>query len=73
MIKKILHRCHLDDLSRIHDKHTVRHLQIGTDQVTLELMREGKYDQIFKQMETVLDVSKEHRFCGEDGIWVGAE
>ena len=51
----------------------LRHLQIGTDQVTLELMREGKYDQIFKQMETVLDVSKEHRFCGEDGIWVGAE
>ena len=30
-------------------------------------------DQIFKQMETVLDVSKEHRFCGKDGIWVGAE
>ena len=41
--------------------------------MTLELMREGKYDQIFKQMETVLDVSKEHRFCGKDGIWVGAE
>lgn len=54
-------------------KRGFRHLQIGTDQVTLELMREGKYDQIFKQMETVLDVSKEHRFCGEDGIWVGAE
>ena len=54
-------------------KRGFRHLQIGTDPVTIALMREGKYDQIFKQMETVLDVSKEHRFCGKDGIWVGAE
>ena len=38
-----------------------------------ELMREGKYDQILKRMENVLDLSKEHRFCGKDGIWVGAE
>ena len=50
-----------------------RHLQIGTDQVTIALMREGKYDQILKRMENVLDLSKECRFCGEDGIWVGAE
>ena len=54
-------------------KRGFRHLQIGTDQVTLELMREGKYDQILKRMENVLDLSKEHRFCGKDGIWVGAE
>ena len=54
-------------------KRGFRHLQIGTDQVTLELMREGKYDQILKRMENVLDLSKERRFCGEDGIWVGAE
>ena len=54
-------------------KRGFRHLQIGTDQVTLELMREGKYDQILKRMENVLDLSKEHRFCGNDGIWVGAE
>ena len=40
---------------------------------SLELMREGKYDQILKRMENVLDLSKEHRFCGKDGIWVGAE
>ena len=33
-------------------------------------MREGKYDQILKRMENVLDLSKECRFCGEDGIWV---
>lgn len=54
-------------------KRGFRHLQIGTDQVTLELMREGKYDQILKRMENVLDLSKERRFCGKDGIWVGAE
>ena len=54
-------------------KRGFRHLQIGTDQVTIALMREGKYDQILKRMENVLDLSKERRFCGEDGIWVGAE
>ena len=54
-------------------KRGFRHLQIGTDQVTIALMREGKYDQILKRMENVLDLSKECRFCGEDGIWVGAE
>ena len=54
-------------------KRGFRHLQIGTDPVTIALMREGKYDQIFKRMENVLDLSKECRFCGEDGIWVGAE
>ena len=54
-------------------KRGFRHLQIGTDQVTIALMREGKYDQILKRMENVLDLSKEHRFCGKDGIWVGAE
>ena len=54
-------------------KRGFRHLQIGTDQVTLELMREGKYDQILKRMENVLDLSKERRFCGKDGIWVGVE
>ena len=41
--------------------------------MTIALMREGKYDQILKRMENVLDLSKERRFCGEDGIWVGAE
>ena len=35
-------------------KRGFRHLQIGTDQVTIALMREGKYDQILKQMENVL-------------------
>mgnify|MGYP000099195244 CR=1 FL=1 len=54
-------------------KRGFRHLQIGTDPVTIALMREGKYDQILKRMENVLDLSKECRFCGEDGIWVGAE
>lgn len=54
-------------------KRGFRHLQIGTDPVTIALMREGKYDQILKRMENVLDLSKERRFCGEDGIWVGAE
>ena len=48
-------------------------IRIGTDQVTIALMREGKYDQILKRMENVLDLSKERRFCGKDGIWVGAE
>ena len=33
-------------------KRGFRHLQIGTDQVTIALMREGKYDQILKRMET---------------------
>ena len=32
-------------------KRGFRHLQIGTDQVTIALMREGKYDQILKRME----------------------
>lgn len=41
--------------------------------LTIALMREGKYDQILKRMENVLDLSKERRFCGKDGIWVGAE
>ena len=46
-------------------KRGFRHLQIGTDPVTIALMREGKYDQILKRMENVLDLSKECRFCGE--------
>lgn len=51
-------------------KRGFRHLQIGTDQVTIALMREGKYDQILKRMENVLDLSKECRFCGEDGTQI---
>ena len=46
-------------------KRGFRHLQIGTDPVTIALMREGKYDQILKRMENVLDLSKECRFCGK--------
>lgn len=50
-----------------------RHLQIGTDPVTLKRMREGKTEQILSQPEKTPDAADGHYYCGRDGIFVGVE